>query len=206
MNHLSDSQLNEYLDHTLDASTRRVVESHVEICSDCRARLEELQMVFSDLRDLHEAKLLHDLTSSVMTSLPQKQPRTWTSLFAAQLGAALGMLIWLSVQAAKWVVPSLAEFPFPILHFPLSTPRFALPVSHFQLLTSHFPLPNLHSPFSILHPPSSILYFPSSIFDLQLSKFPTLQPFDTILVTVIVFVLWLVGNFSLLRNRSGVQK
>ncbi len=60
MNHLSDFQLNEYLDHILDESTRCALELHLEACPDCSARLQELQLVSVHLANLHEAQLSHD--------------------------------------------------------------------------------------------------------------------------------------------------
>jgi len=192
MNHLSDFQLNEYLDHILDESTRRALESHLETCPDCRARLEELQLVSAHLANLHEVKLSHDLTTSVMAHLPQEEPRTWKLFFAAQLGAALGALLFILFELAQAVhLPPASTF-----HSPIPKIRFAIP--NFQLST-------LYSLFAIIHPFS---LFPYSLF--HLPQLPTFQfPFSNIQIFVIVLftlLLWLIGNVILLREHSEVRK
>jgi hypothetical protein len=202
MNHLSDSQLNEYLDNLLDAPTRRKADAHLRSCEECHLRLAELQLVLSAIEDLHEVKLSHDLTSSVMVHLPQSQ-RLWTRTFVAQLGAALGVLFWLSMQVAKFVTPSNFHFP-----------QFVIPA--FQFAMPNFQLSNLYSWFSTPHSLFTILHFPSSIFNLRIFDFPNFQPFDfaqdrlstfnIIFITISVFALWLVGNLSLLHYHSGDQK
>lgn len=187
MNHLTDSQLNEYFDEAFDASVRREVDSHLESCAECRARLEDLQSVFSDLADLREIKLPHDLTSSVMEHLPQKQSITLTPFFAAQLGTALGVLFWFSMQTVKFITPTLNK---------LEGLDFAPPtIPAFQLPNLLFTIP----------------YLPSSIFNLptfQLSNIPTfnISTYNLIFISAGVFILWLIGNSTLLRDRSGVKK
>ena len=192
MNHLSDFQLNEYLDNILDEPTRRALESHLETCPDCRARLEELQLVSDHLANLQEVKLSHDLTPSVMAHLPQGEPRTWTLFFAAQLGAALGALLFILFELAQ------------VVHLPpASTFQSLIPEIRFSIPS--FQLSTLYSPFAIIHPFSR---FPSSLF--RLPQLPTFQfPFSNIQIFVIVLftlLLWLIGNAILLRERSEVKK
>ena len=78
MNHLSDSQLNEYLDGSLTEEARLAAGTHLESCADCRARLDELQFVFNCLSTLLEVQISHDLTPGILSQLPQKQSRVWT--------------------------------------------------------------------------------------------------------------------------------
>ncbi len=207
MNHLSDSQLNEYLDNVVDMTARHEIDLHLAACEECPAQLAELQTLFSDLEGMPEIKPTHDLTSSVMARLPNKQSRLWTPAFAAQLGAALGVLFWLSTQVTKLIMP----FTFHIPQFAILTLQLGMPNFQFSNLISLFSIP-----YSLL----SVSYSPSPIFNLatiQLLNWSTLNlPFDVaqgrlstfniIVIAASVFVLWLVGNLSLLRNHSGVQK
>lgn len=188
MNHLTDSQLNEYLDNLLDKSTRREADSHLRSCVDCRARLDELQNVFTALTGLPEAHLARDLSPNILSHLPQKQPRVWTPFFAAQIGAALGTFVWISTQIAK-LIPIISTFRFQEFRIPLfqlSIPNFQIPDS-----SSLFSIP--HSLFTIDHPPFSIPTFHLSAFNL-------------IFVAISVFVLWVIGNATLLRAPHEVQK
>jgi Putative zinc-finger len=192
MNHLSDFQLNEYLDHILDESTRRALELHLEACPDCSARLQELQLVSVHLANLHEAQLSHDLTKSVIAHLPQEQPRTWTLFFAAQLGAALGALLFISLELAQAV-----HLP------PASTFRSLIPEIRFSIPS--FQLSTLYSLFAIIHPFSP---FPSSLF--YLPQLPTFQfPFSNgqiFVIALFTLLLGFTGNAILLREHSEVQK
>jgi hypothetical protein len=197
MNHPSDSQLNEYLDQTSDSPTRRAINSHIETCPDCRRRVEELQLVFSRLKEVSEVELSHDLTSSVLARLPHPQ-RLWTRAFAAQLGAALGISLYMLIQAAQVIhVPKLLipEFRIPEFQFALPDLRFAdlyhlLSVSHFSSLIFHLPTIDLQS-----------VYLP-------FSGFPTLQlsTFNMIFILAGVFALGLIGNAILLQQCPGIRK
>ncbi len=197
MNHLTDSQLNEYLDDTLDETTKIKFDSHLQTCEDCSARLCELKFLFTSLESLPEVKLRRDLSPAILARLPQKQPRLWTPFFAAQLGAALGLFFWLSVQVTNFITPIISTSRFP----PFTMPNFQYAISNFQF-------PNFHSLFTIF-----ISLFSIPKFQLPTFNLPTFQPsilnlstFDLIFISASVFLLWLVGNLSLLRNRSGVQK
>jgi len=185
MNHLTDFQLNEYLDNTLDTSTRREVDAHLQTCEDCSAHLVELKDVFTILKTLPEVKLRRDLSSAILARLPQKQTRLWTSSLAAQLGAALGVFIWFSMQVANFIIPIISAFRFP---------QFTMP--SFQFTVPDFQFSNLYSLFSIPK------------FQLPPFDFPTFQlsTFNLAFIAISIFLLWLVGNLSLLHDRSGVQK
>jgi len=52
MNHLSESQLNEYLDGLTEAPALAPIEAHLRDCMDCLARLAVLQSVFQALAAL----------------------------------------------------------------------------------------------------------------------------------------------------------
>lgn len=180
MKHLTDSQLNEYLDHALGKSTRREADLHLQSCAVCRARLDELQNVFTALTGLPEARPARDLSTSILSRLPQKQPRVWAPFFAAQVGAALGVFLWLSTQITKFIPASFSAFRLP---------SFTMPA---------FPFSNLYSLFSILHP----------LFSIPTFNFPTFQLsiFNMIFIALSVSTLWVFGNAALLRNRQEVQK
>ena len=198
MNHLTDSQLNEYFDEALDTSARREIDSHLESCTECRARLEELQSVFSDLAELHEIKMPRDLTSSIMAHVPQKPSFRWNPFFAAQLGAVFGVLFWFSMQAAEFILPTLNK---------LEGLDLSKLIPTFQLIIPAFQIPNLL--FTIPHLPSPLFNF--SIFqlsNLQHLNLPTFQlsTFNLTFISTGIFILWLFGNLSLLRNRPGAKK
>src|SRR5271157_3752495 len=192
MNHITDFQLNEYLDHALDEALQGQCDSHLSSCAECRARLEELKGLYSNLADLHEVKLSHDLTRSVMAHLPQKQPRTWTPFFAAQLGAALGALLFIIVEFTQAVyLPSVSTFQSLIPEI-----RFVIP--NFQLST-------LHSSFTIINPFSLFSYSLFHLPQLPAFQFP-LSNFQTSVIAIFTLLFGLIGNAILLCERSEVRK
>ena len=190
MNHLDDFTLNEYLEHTLDDSERDAVDLHLKVCAACRAKLDELQAVFMELDVLPEIELEHDLTSSVLARLPQKESvRVWTRAFAAQMGVALGFVCWLGMQVVPFVrIPRFAFPEFPamdiqvlftrLLAIQFSILEFRFPAFSFQLPTFAFPMPTLTL----------------EITTVQL-----------ITLSVLVVLLWALGNAILLRSRQEAR-
>ncbi|MGA7194742.1 MAG: zf-HC2 domain-containing protein [Anaerolineales bacterium] len=183
MNHLSDFQLNEYLDNILDPSARRVVEAHLINCSECRARLEELQSVFSTLKSLTDVKLSQDLSIDIASRLPKRSEPTLTPIFAAQLGAALGALFFIIFELAPAVrLPPASAFQSLIPEI-----RFAIPTFQLFTLESLFP----YSLFSLPQLPT--FHFPLSSFQISV-------------IAIFTLLLWLIGNTILLYDHSEVQK
>ena len=196
MNHLTDSQLNEYLDGTLDALTKRHCDKHLADCASCRARLAELQSLFAELSALPEARLPHDLTAPVLAGL-RKPPRRWTPAFAAQLGAALGVFIWLATQLAR-LIPSISAFR----HQGLTIPTFQPSIPDFEIPDPHSLLTIFYSLFSLpaFHPSSFLPHLsPIHLPTFQLSSL------NLAFISVSVSVLWIIGNAALLRVGKEVK-
>jgi len=199
MNHLSDFQLNEYLDNIPNPSARRAAEAHLIDCDECRARLDEIQSVFSTLKSLPDVKLSHDLATSIASRLPQRREPVLTPIFAVQLGAALGMALFIASEIAKSLrIPplptsqiSLPEFRFTIPNFLSALPEALLPIFRSLFSISRFSFPTLSAP----------LYIP------QLPEFRIpLSGFQTSIIVIFTLLLGLIGNAILLCERSEVRK
>jgi|ERR1700690_3424802 hypothetical protein len=183
MNHLSDSQLNEYLDNILNPPARRAVEAHLIGCNECRARLDQLQSIFSTLKSLTDVKLSHDLSTDFASRLPHRREPALTPIFAVQLGAALGALLFLTIELAQAVrLPPVSAFQSLIPEI-----RFAIPNFQSSTLDSIFPY--------------SLSHFPQ----LPTFQFP-LSNFQTSVIAIFTLLLWLVGNAILLYEHSEVRK
>src|SRR5688572_23467881 len=122
MNHLSDEQLNEYLDHESQEGAK--IESHLADCDECGARLAALQALFTELDSLPDTALSIDLAPAVLqrvsgsTILPK-----WLTL-TVFLQAALALIIILI--AAPFIV-EFASASLPLLQLP-SIPEVLLPL------------------------------------------------------------------------------
>ncbi len=88
--HLTDDQLNEYLDH--ETSERVQIETHLSACDECAARLTALQTLFAEIESLIELELTHSITARFTPTpgLHQQLPR-WLTL-TATLQAALALI------------------------------------------------------------------------------------------------------------------
>ncbi len=101
--HLSDEQLNEYVDEALAPSARSAAAAHLATCPDCAARLSSLSLVFSELAQLPPAPLRRDLRAGVMAAVRAQRPTALRPLadpkrrpvqlvFGLQLLAAFALL------------------------------------------------------------------------------------------------------------------
>jgi anti-sigma factor RsiW len=176
--HLTDEQLNEYLDH--ETNERAQIELHLATCGKCSARLAALQDLFSEIESLPELELSQDIAERARfipgPSLPAKLPRSLT--------------LTVTLQAMLTVMTIIVAAPFVMQFVSSYTPSLSAPslVEVFMQLQGQWttwldalatlPVPAL---------PDIPVVNVSSLF---------------VMFTVIgVFLLWLVGNGLLLRNQ-----
>jgi predicted anti-sigma-YlaC factor YlaD len=176
MNHLTETQLNEYLDEALSAAQQRRVEAHLSKCAACRAELKTLRGIFHTLASLPEVDLQRDLTPSVMRNASRQNIAFgWKLALAAQAGLALGLIIVFGRIFSSLFHPKLDLRPF---------------------LTAGL---NLFSQFSFKFPTLDVHKF--SLVTLRLP----IPVSATIILLVVVVILWGVGNSKLLQNGSAVN-
>jgi hypothetical protein len=145
MNHLTETQLNEYLDSELDAPTRAAADSHLSACNTCRQALAELEMVALLLANLPDEPLTRDLAPSVLATLPQ--PRLaigWKLVLAAQAGVIFGMVSLVlshmknQFQPQTWLAQVISKLPglqLPVHDFPFNM-HFSIPAIDLQASTT----------------------------------------------------------------------
>jgi hypothetical protein len=210
MNHLNDSQLNEYLDHTLPPSMLRRADAHLESCDSCRARLGALKLVIHRLANLPEVRVPHDLTPVILSRLPQKQSHLWTPVFAAQVGAALGILLWSSTMVVRLIkLPRISNFRIPKFPFPEVTPlsptfdlhsltiNFLFTFPKIQFLSTN-PMENLLDHLGLLH--MSYWFNQLPVWQIPISNFSLAG------ITISALLLCLFVNAALLRQPSTEKK
>lgn len=146
MNHLTESQLNEFADNALQGGARAAVETHLAGCAACRQALDELRRLSASLALLPEEPLQADLAARVLERLPQRwSGLAWKLALAVQAGFALGAFL----IAAGNLLPRLKIPPLGDL-LPLALPVLELPA---------IPLPALPLPGLALQPSSLQLAF-----------------------------------------------
>lgn len=172
--HLTDDQLNEYLDN--ETANRAELETHLDSCGECAARLSTLQALFADLDSLPEVALSTDIAArfSPRPNLIPQLPR-WLTLTA-------------SLQAATALVALIVAIPFFSIMLPqIETPSFTTWLFEIQSLWTSW-LDAL------------------STFDLptfQPANIPTLEMSTLFIALAIVSIFWIFGNGLLLRNNRS---
>lgn len=98
MAHLTEEQLNLYLDNELLTPERAVVEAHLADCKACRSELASLEVLFLALDSLQSEALDSDLTPLVLREITSErqqglQQRRFTWLVPAFQGVAVVLLL-----------------------------------------------------------------------------------------------------------------
>ncbi len=130
MTHLTEFQLNEYLDGELDEAERQSAAAHLAACADCREALADLQAVFFALDEVAEVELTTDLSARLLDDLqPQAAPAPWLRpLLLIQAAAIVGMIIWLWPTLRAWALTVETAVRLLQTHFSLSLPDLWTPV------------------------------------------------------------------------------
>jgi hypothetical protein len=173
--HLNDEQLNEYLDN--ETANRAEIETHLDSCDECAARLTTLQALFADLDSLPEVTLSRDIAARFRPrpSLAPQPPR-WLTLTA-------------SLQAAAALVALIIAIPF----FSIMLPQVEMP----SFSTWFFEIQSLWTSWLDT----------LSDYQLPITQFPNLATYPVELSTLfialaIVSIFWIFGNGLLLKNQN----
>jgi hypothetical protein len=185
MEHLTETQLNEYLDGLTDAHLQERMQAHLSDCGNCRGRLANLQAVFQALDALPEVTLESDLSPFVIESLQESTPgRGWQLVLAMQAGLGFGLLFLILPFLAGHIAGIMPGFK---LRLALPEVKFPNPPAfHFGLPVITIPNPlSLALPIAITH----------ANFDIWL------------ILGIAAVLLFAVGNFSLIfHNASRARK
>ena len=176
MNHLSEEQLNEYLDH--ESLEREFIESHLSSCDECTARLNSLQTLFTELNSLPELTLSRDLAAPVTHRVG------WSGVLPKWLTLTIALQAALALIASVIAVPFIIELTseaMPALQSP------SIPEIFIQLQTQW-------------------LVWLDTLSSFQMPVIPTIAmpQFSSLVILFTlagVSMLWLVGNGLLLRNQ-----
>ena len=170
--HLTDDQLNEYLD---EATTERaVIESHLDSCDACAARLFTLQNLFTELDSLPELELTRDLAApfTLRPSLPAQLPKFLTLTAFLQAAVALAALI-IAIPFVSALLPQIEPPSFTKIFF------------------------QIQSQWTVWLDQLSTLALPT----FQPINLPTFEMSSLLFTLAGVSVLWILGNGLLLRNQ-----
>ena len=193
MKHLTEPQLNEYLDQMLDVPTQQKVEAHLSDCEGCRAQIAPLEILFSTLDELPEVPLTRDLKVGVLAGLPKtvEIPTLWQQpAFLAQSLLTV-ILLTLTMPILNRQFDSLSSFfTFPVIEL----------TSFAEIIAKLSPLFRWDFRFSFAFP--EISFTTPTLPSIPISL-------DTNIVLLLIIsagMMWGIGNFSLLRSKPEVRK
>ena len=170
--HLTDDQLNEYLD---EATTERAqIEAHLFSCDECAARLSTLQNLFAELDSLPELALTRNLAApfTPRPSLPAQLPKFLTLTAFLQAAVSLVALI-IAIPFVSALLPQIEPPSFTKLFFQIQSQWTA-----WLDQLSTFNLPTF-----------------------QPINLPTFEMSSLLFTLAGMSVLWILGNGLLLRNQ-----
>lgn len=189
--HISDVQLNEYLDNEI--ANRAEIETHLDSCDECAARLSALQALFADLDSLPEVTLSRNISAASLWDAARFYPRP---SLAPQLPRWLTLTA--TLQAAAALVALIVAIPF----FSVMVPQIETP----SFTTWLFELQSLWT--SWLDALSNLALSRVEGFQLPNYQFTNLPIYPVELSTLfialaIVSIFWIFGNGLLLRNNQS---
>ena len=172
--HLTDEQLNEYLDN--ETNERELIELHLDSCDECSKRFSDLQNLFLELYSLPELQLTRDLSTRFITSggLIQSTPRWLTLTMTLQIVLAM-IALMIAIPFISTILPAIETLSFTswIVDLQAILNTWFDSFSKLTLQPIPFELPTL----------------------------PVLETTSLLLSLAGIFILWILGNGLLLRNQ-----
>lgn len=173
--HVTDVQLNEYLDNETTSDERARIESHVSACEECAARVTALQTLFAEIESLPELELSTPLAAPFTrpSSLPGSQLPRWLKLTATLQAACALIALIVAAPVVRDLLPS------------IEAPSLTTIILQIQ------------SQWTAWLDLLSTVQIPA------LPQLPALEISSLMLTLTLagVFLLWLVGNGLLLRQQ-----
>lgn len=182
--HVTDMQLNEYLDNESAPAGRAEIELHLSSCDECAARLTVLKSLFAEIESLPDLELTPNIAARFIPtrSLPAPQLSPWLTLTATlQAALALIALIAATPVVSRYLTPYLQTYPIPSLN----DLAFKLQMNILMWIQT---IQSIQFPTA-----------PTGIFTLPKEFSPGIVSASVIGL----FLIWIIGNWWLLRKRPN---
>jgi len=178
--HLTDEQLNEYLDDEL--IDRAQAELHLSSCDDCTARLTALQALFNEIESLPELALSRDLSAPITRGISRR---------AAVPAVPHSLRLTVTLQAALAIVAIIFAAPIVMQFISPYLTRIQMPSFVDMFL-------QMQTQWRIWLDVLSQLQLPA------MPEIPVVEVSSLFIMLMVagISVLWLVGNRLLLRDQN----
>jgi len=117
--HISEFEIQQYLDNNLDQDEKKILEDHLSICRQCRTVVEKYKTLYTLLADDTDIQLSNNFTQHVLRNI-EPQSMTARNRFSLEWGlgiigvmAGLGMTFYFyGIQLAKIKIVSFGDMTF----------------------------------------------------------------------------------------------
>jgi len=211
MTHVTEEQLNLYLDQTLSPQELTTVETHLATCATCQAELESLQSLFIALDILPPDPLANDLTADALSAVATERRRA----------AQRRRVVWGALGLQSVVIILLLVFGWPNLSTQFNQLNLLPPGLSPTLMWTNvieqarlFWLSSLISgQVGLTELLTNIQEFPA-MFNQPIWDWPEFSGIEGTTAQVAFIglaagLMWLVGNYIFLRtgtHRSGARR
>ena len=181
--HLTEEELNEYLDNELE--DRQRVDLHLSICQECAVRLAALRTLFNEIGSLPELALTHNISEAPLWgAAPFMGDRNLRAPLPRSLRLAITLQAALALLALFIATPLVIEFISPYF---TNLPMLSFTEVFIRIQSQWISWLDVLSNFR----------WPTA------PKIPAIDLSSLVitLTLLVVSMLWLVGNGLLLRNQ-----
>ena len=98
MTHLTDEELQNYLDGNMSHSQVSIFEQHIESCKKCQEELAKYQSLYAGLKEEEGFALALDFSNSVMKAVRTEAKKVWLARLWNLLLPVLGIAVGIGVM------------------------------------------------------------------------------------------------------------
>ena len=138
--HLSSTDIQNFLDHTISQEEKKQLVTHLYACSQCRRELEDYKSIFQDLETEENFELPSEFTQNVVSQLtpylPYHSKEKWSDFSFAFVGILASLIASLHFLGAERIQSYLGIFQQ--LLQKIKTIPLNIDSSHFNILVNPY--------------------------------------------------------------------
>ena len=92
LKHLTDKEIQDYLDGNLSQEKNLIVKQHLDFCESCQSEFNEYKNLYAGLKNDADVSLSPNFSKSVISKIQQEAPTTFNIRFRDILLSIMGLL------------------------------------------------------------------------------------------------------------------
>lgn len=98
MTHLTEEELQNYLDGNISYNQAAIFEKHLESCKKCQSELADYRSLYIELKNDHGFTLAPDFSNSIMNAIRTEAKKAWLDRLWNVLLPVLGIVVGVGVM------------------------------------------------------------------------------------------------------------